>query len=296
MKQVFLLFLSFMLLTGSSSAQLLWRVTPPGCDDKPSYVFGTHHLVPTAFLDSVKGFDEALASVDAVYGEIDMTAMADPANLKIMMDMAAAPADSTLTKLLTHEQLDSLQKICDKYLGGVPYGSLDAMKPAMISNMISIVQTQSQLVMDGYTIPLDDEIQRRARAAGKNVAGLETIEQQSKALFGYPIIDQAADLMELIRSDEESLVMIKRLTDAYLSGDLHEILAVIESPASGMSDKDADRLINSRNADWLRILAGLLPTASIMIAVGAGHLPGEKGILEGFRRLGFNVEPVDITE
>ncbi len=296
MKQIFLLSLSLLFVTGNAFAQLLWKVTPPGCDDKPSYVFGTHHCVPTAFLDSVKGFDNALASVDAVYGEMDMQSMTDVTAMNVMMAMTTAPADSTLSKLLSPAQLDSLQTISDKYLGGVPVASFDGLKPAVISTLIGKAKTMALFPQEATTIPIDAVIQLRARAAGKEVAGLETMEQQARAAFGYPIIEQAENLIETIRSDEESWFMVKQLTDAYLSGDLHEILAVIESPTTGFSPDESERFINSRNADWLRILAGLLPTASIMIAVGAGHLPGEKGILEGFRRLGFNVEPVDIKE
>ncbi len=31
---------------------------------------------------------------------------------------------------------------------------------------------------------------------------------------------------------------------------------------------------------------------SSFIAVGALHLPGEKGVVEGLRRLGYTIEPV----
>ncbi len=39
-------------------------------------------------------------------------------------------------------------------------------------------------------------------------------------------------------------------------------------------------------------MAGLLPSASVLIAVGAGHLPGEKGLISLLRKEGYSVEAV----
>ena len=55
----------------SANAQLLWRVS--GKDAKgDSYLFGTHHIAPASVMDSVKGFAPALASVEEVYGEVEL--------------------------------------------------------------------------------------------------------------------------------------------------------------------------------------------------------------------------------
>ena len=40
-------------------------------------------------------------------------------------------------------------------------------------------------------------------------------------------------------------------------------------------------------------MAGLLPTASVLIAVGAGHLPGDKGLISLLRKEGYTVTPVE---
>lgn len=292
MKKLIFSFSLALLSVLSVQAQLLWRVTAPGNEAHPSYLFGTHHVAPVSILDSVAGFTAALNSVDAVYGEMDMEVASSQESTMVLMSMAAAPADSTLSALFAPSQLDSIQAACNKYLGGVSVEYLDGLKPVMVANMIGIVQNQLAFPGRDDMTPVDDVIQRRARAAGKEVVGLETIEQQCQALMGAPIIEQAENLMSLVRDDEESISLARSLGQAYLEGDLNKILEIIESSESGMSASDSERLINSRNADWLRILAGLIPAASIMIAVGAGHLPGDKGLLEGLKKEGFKVEPV----
>ena len=40
-------------------------------------------------------------------------------------------------------------------------------------------------------------------------------------------------------------------------------------------------------------LKELLPEKSILIAVGAGHLPGEKGVINLLRKEGYEVTPVE---
>jgi uncharacterized protein YbaP (TraB family) len=47
-----------------------------------------------------------------------------------------------------------------------------------------------------------------------------------------------------------------------------------------------------RNANWAKKLENLLPEKGLVIAVGAGHLPGKKGVINLLREAGYKVEPV----
>jgi uncharacterized protein len=73
---VALFVMSFMV---SVHAQLLWKVSGNGLS-KPSYLFGTHHLIEK---DQINGFDKILelaGQQDAVVGEMDMGAYAEYAD------------------------------------------------------------------------------------------------------------------------------------------------------------------------------------------------------------------------
>jgi len=62
----------------NANAQLLWKISGNGLA-KPSYLFGTHHLIEK---EQIKGFNKILAiskQADAVVGEMDMS---DP-NMKM---------------------------------------------------------------------------------------------------------------------------------------------------------------------------------------------------------------------
>lgn len=278
----------------SINAQLLWKVTAPS-GDKTSYLFGTHHLAPKSVLDSVPGLIEALNSADIVYGELDMAKSQTPEVQQQMMAMAMAPADSTLTTLLTAQQIDSLTTMLHKYMGpAASVTQLAQMKPAMVSTMLALMQTM--LVFPGFdpNAQLDTQVQKLAAAEGKEIRGLETPEMQFRALFGGSIVSQAEDLMDLVRNDDKAASIAKRLASAYLSGDLDAMLAIMEDPHAGGNGRDwCERMLYARNANWMRILAGLIPTATVFIAVGAGHLPGDNGLINLLRKEGYNVTPAE---
>lgn len=292
MKKFVIALFSVTVATLSCNAQLLWKITGNNLD-KPSYLFGTHHVAPITVLDSVPGFNDALNSVDKVYGELIMSEANTPQTQQIMMQAGMAPQDSTLTAVLTAAQADSLDTMLKKYMGPMAgIAQFNALKPAMVSTVISMVQAQMAFPTFNMQEQLDSEIQNRGAALGKEIGGLETIEEQCQALFGSSIIDQADDLMNMVRNDNRSLEMAHKLAKAYLAGDLNAMLALIEEPEMGMGT-GADRLINNRNANWVRFMAGLLPTASVLIAVGAGHLPGDKGLISLLRKSGYTVTPVE---
>ena len=164
-----------------------------------------------------------------------------------------------------------------------------AMKPAMVQTVLTM--TMNQKFFPGFNAAeqLDAMIQQRARQAGKTVGGLETLDDQCVALFGAPITRQAKDLMEVVADDDKASESAHRLADAYLSGDLDAMFAMINEE---MDDETALRMIYNRNDNWVGIIAGRMASTPTMYVVGAGHLPGQRGLIEQLRAKGFTVNPV----
>lgn len=277
-------------LTGN--AQLLWKVSGNG-SKADSYIFGTHHIAPISIIDSIKGFDSALSSADRVYGEVDMTTLTDPAAQQALVALAMAPADSTLTRLLTPAQIDSVNTVLAKYTNGMAsVAQMDALKPAMVSTQLAALQSMAAIPQFNQNQQLDQMIQEKARAIGKEVYGFETLSQQMQMLMGDPLTRQAADLMQGIRNDGKALNMARRLFTAYTEGNLDEMERIMNDPEAGGTPESTERLILRRNAGWAATLTDLLKQNSVFVAVGAGHLPGDKGLLQLLRQAGYSVEPV----
>ena len=53
-----------------------------------------------------------------------------------------------------------------------------------------------------------------------------------------------------------------------------------------------DLLLYNRNRNWAEKLKILMNDKSLVVAVGAGHLPGEKGLINLLKKAGYKVEPV----
>lgn len=276
----------------TANAQLLWRISGNGLE-KPSYIFGTHHCAPASTADSTTGFAEALQSVEQVYGEIEMAKMASPDIQQYMASVIMAPADSTLDKVLTPEQIAQVNEYLGKITGGMPLttASFNSMRPAMLSNTISMLLMKQILPDFNPLQTLDGSIQQKALAMGKTVGGLETPEFQINVLFGSPISQQAEALIRNIESTDDPFESARRMTAAYLSGDLETLYGIIIDPDKGMTGQEADTLIYNRNEAWIEFLMGMLPTTTMMIVVGAGHLPGERGVINLLRKAGYEVTP-----
>lgn len=292
MKKTFFSLLLLIVTAVSVNAQLLWKISGNGLE-KPSYLFGTHHIAPVSVIDSVPGMNDAIANSDKIYGEMVMSEATSPQAQQVMMGYAMAPQDSLLTTVLAPAQLDSLNTMLKRYMG--PMGSANQfaqLKPAMLSTLLALMQSQTIFPNFNPQQQLDGEIQKRGAALGKEIGGFETIQDQCNALFGSSILEQAESLMDMVRHDDQSAEMAKKLAQAYLSGDLNAMLALMEDPANGASEEWTERMINRRNANWMRVMAGLLPTASVFIAVGAGHLPGDAGLISLLRKNGYSVDPV----
>ncbi len=55
------------------------------------------------------------------------------------------------------------------------------------------------------------------------------------------------------------------------------------------SDKYDDLLLNDRNKKWVIKLDSIMHKESVFVAVGAGHLVGDKGLISLLRKQGYTV-------
>ena len=292
MKKILTLALLVIAVFASSvSAQILWKVEKPG-NEHVTYILGTHHFAPLSALDSLKTLPTALENADKLYGELDMAAMTTPESMMAMQQYLMAPADSTLDKVFTPVQLDSIKAVLDPLTGGqIPLEMLNQMKPAALSTQIASLSSMKIFPNLNPLEGLDMTMQERAKALGKPVAGLETVEFQMESLYGTPIAEQAESLMKTIADIDGEGERAKELANAYMAHDLDSILKIMMEEEE--NDDDYERLIFSRNDNWVKQLTEEMPSASLMVVVGAGHLPSERGVLEQLRKAGYTVTPAE---
>ena len=280
-------------LSFSASAQILYKVEKPG-NDKVSYVLGTHHFAPLSAVDTIKSLPEIINGVDKLYGEIEMSKMSDPAVIMSMQQKLMAPTDSTLAILLTPEQTADLTAAWEKYVGSSQQlaGMLQMVKPAVISTTMAAAMASKALPDLNPLEGIDGTMQNRAAAAGKTVAGLETMDYQIDMLYGRPISEQLESLLKTVKEADEEGTKAVELSNAYIAHDINKLYELIMD-ADNDNPQTMERMIYERNDNWVNILKDEMNETSILVVVGAGHLPGERGILEGLKKAGYTITAID---
>lgn len=292
MKKFFLL-LIIGLVAGSAGAQLLWKVTGDKLA-KPSYLFGTYHLISGNFIDSVAQLPRVIQDVDAVWVEIEADSMKNANFLAKSAQMLQAPQDSTLDKLLKGEDFKVVQQVIDKHFGflGVGIEPFLQLKPAAIANQLVMFQAAQILQNIDTGNLLDGAVQRRVNELGKPAHSLETTDFQINLLFGSPLAKQTTDLLEMCKADDHVSEALTSMTRAYQEQNLKKLLEIMQDPAIGGNKDDLKALIFDRNRNWVKKLVPVMEQQSVLVAVGAGHLPMSEGLIELLHQAGYTVEPV----
>ena len=277
-----------------SQAQLLWKVTGNGLG-RPSYIFGTHHMAPSTMIDQIKGLDVAIAGCDIVVGEVEKDSLMSPEVQSRMAMAMMAPADSTLDKLLSTEDYKLVEKVFNKYFSnmGVKLSQMNVFKPSAISTQMQAMQAIKYFPGFDANKLIDMAVQIRANEAGRPSASLESVSEQIDLLFNGPLTEQARGLVEACKQDDFFQVQSAALADAYMTQDLDRLLKIMtDATMGGDSEESMEALIYNRNRRWAEKLKLMMPERACLVCVGAGHLPGEQGLLQLLRDAGYNVEPM----
>jgi len=276
----------FLICFFPSQAQLLWKVSGNGLKD-PSYLFGTHHLIPISFLDSVPDLFKAFNNSEIIVGEMVLSNIDATAKIQ---QAAIMPNHIKMTDLLS----DVEYKLVDRELKAVlkiGLKEVSIMNPTLI---LSLYEIEMFKKMFGITddVQSDSYFQLVATEKGKQVVGLETADQQISFLFGNGSLERQADiLVETIQQKDSTLKEMSHLDKLYKCGKIEElvILAKQRGKTTDMTDEEYAKLIDNRNSDWLIKLPKLMKESSSFIAVGAMHLGGENGLIKKLQKAGYKV-------
>lgn len=271
-------------------SQILYKVEGKELKN-PSYIFGSHHLSPISIVEN-SGVMEYFNQTEQVIGEIDLTM--DPIKLSMALQpYMMAPSDSTLSVLLAGENLDSLNAQFVKWspVPGMELQMLEPLKPLAVSSMLAAAISVE--VMPGYdpNQQLDAYFFKKGVEEGKKIIALETPEYQGDVLFNKtPLTVQAEVLIEMLKNPEESIEAADRLSKAYQKRDLNAMLEV--SKEDEVHPEFMELILFQRNKDWMTKLPSLIEEAPSFIVVGALHLAGNEGIIQGLKDEGFIITPI----
>lgn len=284
-----------------ANAQLLYKIS--GKDlTAPSYIIGTHHLANVGFVNKIAGVKDALTNTEQVYGEVRWDDMTNPDSLKVMQAAMMLPDGQSLKTVLSAEQYKKLDAVITQMMGvGLSNPQVGAqmgkMSPAALSTQLQVLMFM-QKHMGEYdpSSTFDQYFQAQAKHNNEPVGGLETLAFQTNLLYkGSDMKRQVEQLMCLLDNQEFYEQMMESMTDAFYAQDLDALKAAMDKKLGGTCDSTPEelaQLIDNRNADWAKKMPAIMATKPTFFVVGAGHLPGVKGVLQLLKDAGYTVEAV----
>lgn len=253
---------------------------------KPSYLFGTFHLMGSTYIDSLKQVSKKFKESKTVVGEILLDS-----SMTMKMMLAARMNDSTLDKLLTPDEYKETATWL-KELSGYDLSMFNGMNPMTIQIFLMTMLQQKYFPLSGPAdVPMDMYFQTVAKKEGKKLVGLETFDTQMNALFEqFSAKRQAEMLTKFVREKDKALAEIKSMNNSYRKGNLRELEMLLSGQT--YTEQEAKVLLDNRNKKWMEQLPELMREQSTFVAVGALHLTGENGLITLFRKAGYKVTPI----
>jgi uncharacterized protein YbaP (TraB family) len=278
---------------------LLFRIDKPGT--APSWLFGTMHLTDERVTELPAAADNALenASIIAIetLGVLDPVAM--QRELMSRPDLTMFVDERRLSDFMDEDQ----RAIIEAGLAarGMRLALVDRMKPWILTGMLSVPGCEMARKQSGAEI-LDISIARHAENNGKELAGLETVMEQLDAMASLPMTFHVQGITDVLRNpgmaEDAFETMIQLYEDGQI-GVIWPLLRHLYSTGGNSSSADDETnavfeevMVNIRNQTMVERSLDLLEKGNAFIAVGALHLPGEKGLASLYEKAGYTVTPI----
>lgn len=275
----------------------IWQAQKPG---STVHVVGTFHLYDPRTAAIIETATNLIETADGAFFEVleeDEAYMQK--RLTEELELGFIVDGPTLLELLSPEEWAELKSRAVE--AGIPGFLAAKMKPWVIGMSLGIplcanIEAKSNIGMDPALIKV-------ARSANVPVRALDDIDELLAVLDKGTLEEQLSDLKLGMWYMGDTTSQYVTTLESYLDGN-HRLIwefAILwatrnEGPdndrlRTSFSELEADLLI-ARNQKWMKKLLPEIADGTFVIAVGAGHLSGESGILHLLERSGYNLTPV----
>jgi uncharacterized protein YbaP (TraB family) len=264
---------------------LLFEISGNGLA-KPSYIYGTFHILCPTDIMPVEKFVPYIDRTDQLIMEIDMD---DPSETGAMAKGAAISDGRTIKDVMTPEQFAKVDEMFKNAIGT----SVEPFKMLKPSILAVLVITSPKMLGCSPLASYEMNFVKVAAEKTKPIIGLETVAFQSKALDSRPLEKQVTSLVEMAKDPQKSADELKKLIQVYKEQNADKLRsAALEQEKSDAEFNKA--IIDDRNASWIPKIETLMKEKPSFIAVGGGHLGGKPGVLNLLRSKGYTVKPIKL--
>lgn len=266
---------------GPSPAPALWKVADA---DTTIYLFGTIHALPKGVPWLNEKLADAVDSADELVTEVDLSSEA--ALQASLLKKGALPAGQTLRGLMKSKERAAFEKSVAAM--GMPLNAMDRMKPWSAGLMLSLLP----MMQAGFSPDAGVEQVLNSRLPpAKPRAALETIDFQLNLFDTLPMDTQLKYLREVVQALPDQMRSLEAMIADWVKGDADGLAKLMN--AGDNDPQFAERLLYARNRDWAGwIERRLAQPGTVFVAVGAGHLAGEKSVQDELARRGITTARV----
>jgi uncharacterized protein YbaP (TraB family) len=256
--------------------------------DTTIYLFGTFHALDGKtdwFNDEVReAFD---ASQEVV---LEIITPENPAEMRpaLLRHALTPPTAPTLSSKLSPEGRARLAAILVK--NKMPPGALDRFRPFFAS--VTLASLQFGAMGMGAEQGAEAVIRRAMKGSNKQLGAVETVDEQFALLNALPEAEQLRILESTLKEEGSMSKEITSMLAAWNRGDAKAVAKAIQQ-----SDKESPSLyklmFTARNARWAKWVDGrLAKPGTVFMAVGAGHLAGDRSLVTLLKKNGHRVSRV----
>lgn len=249
----------------------LWRVEG---ESNTIYLLGSVHLLRQSDYPLPNIIDRAYADAEELVMELDMDDLDPIAMQTATTRMGMLPEGETLESVLGKRDYAAALTAATQL--DIPFEMLAGTEPWYAAIMIE------QLVLGrmGFNpqLGLEMVILTKAVEDGKEITGLETVEEQLGFLDGLSADAQRAFLMQTLEEADHAERLMNSMITAWKNGDV----AKLESEMLSEFDEHPElyrAIVADRNRRWLGDIEPLLRAEDdYLVLVGALHLVGDDGL------------------
>lgn len=262
----------------------LWKLQD---EDTTIYLFGTIHILPKDKVWLTPAIDRALDSSDTLVTEIPTGPETDALAARLIGEKGTLPEGTTVRSLLDPAQLAKYETAMGKL--GLPVNAFDTYEPWMGALNFSLLPS----MLAGYS-PEEgvEKVLGKEAAPGVARGALETLEFQFSIFDELPQEAQIEYMIAAADMVDEMAPFLDAMVEEWLAGD-PEGLAELLNQDLESDPVIAERLLYGRNAHWAEWIDERMDEpGTVFIAVGAGHLAGEKSVQDLLEQRGFAITRV----
>lgn len=264
---------------------LLWKVS--GKDLKEaSYIFGTIHAICSEDYFFTENMTKAFNECKQLVLEVNLA----DANLGAEFQQNMLLQDGlTLHDFFPDENEYQLFAQQLREQANIELEEFNSFKPFVLI---------SALALKGFTCAKTSSYEMNLIGLSKdkrmNITALETANKQIAFFDEMPREELKQMMMSSIKTDKEAAAGDASnealIVDLYKQQDIAGLSKLIND--SPEMKNHQNELIYDRNRDWVAKLPEMMKINKSFIAVGAGHLSGEQGVLQLLKNAGYKVVAV----